>query len=322
MTGHEELGARPIPVILDCDPGHDDAIAILLAAASPAIDLRAVTTTFGNCSVDDATRNALRILTLAGETDVPVAQGAAQSLAGDAELGNYVHGRSGLDGPDLPEPALSVEALPAVELMERVLAEANEPVTLVATGPITNVANLIQRGAADPATIGEVIFMGGSVDRGNHTPTAEFNTYADPEALAVVLASGLPVRMVGLNLTHQALATPAIVDRMRAMDHQVGRVAAAWMGFFGSSYRAIWEFDAPPVHDPCTVAALIQPDVVEWRRAFVAVELRGEWTRGTTVVDLHDRYRRPANADVAMTLDVAAYWKLVLGAIDVLGRRA
>lgn len=322
MTDSEGPGPRPIPVILDCDPGHDDAIAILLAVASPAIDLRAVTTTFGNCSVDDATRNALRILTLAGATDVPVAQGARQSLAGDTELGNYVHGVSGLDGPDLPEPGFPVEALAAVELMERVLAGATEPVTLVATGPITNVASLIQRGVADRATIREVIFMGGSVDRGNHTPTAEFNTYADPEALAVVLASGLPVRMVGLNLTHQALATPAVVDRMRAMDHQVGRVAAAWMGFFGSSYRKIWEFDAPPVHDPCTVAALIRPELVSWRRAFVAVELRGEWTRGTTVVDLHDRYHRSANAEVAMTLDTPAYWDLVLGAIDALGRRA
>ena len=322
MTGPEGSGARPIPVILDCDPGHDDAIAILLAVASPAIDLRAVTTTFGNCSVDDATRNALRILTLAGATDVPIAQGARQSLAGDTELGNYVHGVSGLDGPDLPEPGFSVEALTAVELMERVLAVATEPVTLVATGPITNVARLIQRHVADPATIREVIFMGGSIDRGNHTPLAEFNAYADPEALAVVLASGLPIRMVGLNLTHQALATPAVVDRMRAMNHQVGRVAAAWMGFFGSSYRAIWEFDAPPVHDPCTVAALIRPDLVNWRRAFVAVELRGEWTRGATVVDLHDRYHRPANADVAMTLDTPGYWDLVLGAIDALGRRA
>lgn len=322
MSGPEGRGSRPIPIILDCDPGHDDAIAILLAVASPTIDLRAVTTTFGNCSVDDATRNALRILTLAGATDVPVAKGAPGSLAGDTELGNYVHGVSGLDGPDLPEPGLAVEARTAVELMERVIAEATEPVTLVATGPITNVASLLQRGVADQAAIREVIFMGGSVDRGNHTPTAEFNTYADPEALAVVLAAGLPVRMVGLNLTHQALATPAVVDRMRAMDHQVGRVAAAWMGFFGSSYRAIWEFDAPPVHDPCTVAALIQPDLVGWRRAFVAVELRGEWTRGTTVVDLHDRYRRSTNAEVALTLDAPGYWDLVLGAIDALGRQA
>jgi pyrimidine-specific ribonucleoside hydrolase len=308
-----------IPIVLDCDPGHDDAIAVLLAVGSPAIDLRAVTTTFGNCSVEDATRNALRILTLAGATDIPVGRGASGSLSGSTELGNYVHGKSGLDGPDLPEPGFAASELTAVELIERVLADADEPVTLVATGPITNVATLLRRDAVDRSRIREVIFMGGSVDRGNHTPTAEFNTYADPEALAIVLGSGLPVRMVGLNLTHQALATPEVVARMHAMEHHVGQVAAEWMGFFGSSYRAIWEFDAPPVHDPCTVAALIWPELIGWRRCFVAVETAGEWTRGTTVVDLHGRYQRPPNADVAITLDSAGYWDLVLGTIDGLG---
>lgn len=311
---------RPIPVIIDCDPGHDDAIALLLAVGSPEIDLRAVTTTFGNCAVEDATRNALRILTLAGATDVPVGMGAPRSLNGSTELGNYVHGVSGLDGPDLPEPGFAASQLPAADLIEHVLADAHEPVTLVATGPITNIATLLRRQAIDRAKIREVIFMGGSVDRGNHTPTAEFNAFADPEALAIVLQSGLPVRMVGLNLTHQALAAPEIVARMRTMEHRIGRVAAEWMGFFGSSYRAIWEFDAPPVHDPCTVAALIRPDLIGWRRCFVAVETRGEWTRGTTVVDLHNRYGRPPNADVAITLNAPGYWDLVLGAIDALGK--
>ncbi len=311
---------RPIPIVLDCDPGHDDAIALLLAVQSPRIDLKAVTTTFGNCSVEDATRNALRILTLAGATAVPVAQGASGSLAGTSELGNYVHGVSGLDGPGLPEPAFAAMELSAVEMIEQVLATATEPITLVATGPITNVATVLQRGVADRSRIREIIFMGGSVDRGNHTPTAEFNTFADPEALAVVLESGLPIKMVGLNLTHQALATPEIVARMRAMNHHVGRVAAEWMGFFGSSYRSIWAFEAPPVHDPCTIAALIRPDVIKWQRCFVAVETAGEWTRGTTVVDLHGRYHRTANVDVAMSLDVDAYWDLVLDAIDSLGK--
>lgn len=308
-----------MPIVLDCDPGHDDAIALLLAVASPEIDLRAVTTTFGNCAVEDATRNALRILSLVGSTMVPVAQGASHSLAGTAELGNYVHGASGLDGPEMPEPAFGLSPLPAVELIEQVLALADEPVTLVATGPTTNLAHVLERDRVNRGRIAGIVFMGGSTERGNHTPTAEFNAYADPEALAIVLASGLPVRMVGLNLTHQALATPEVVARMQAMDHLVGRVAAEWMGFFGSSYRALWEFDAPPVHDPCTVAALILPELITWRRCFVAVETGGEWTRGTTVVDLHDRYRRSPNAEVAITLDVRAYWDLVLHALDTLG---
>ena len=308
------------PVMLDCDPGHDDAVAILLAVASSRIDLRAVTTTFGNCAVEDATRNALRVLALAGAPDVPVAQGAAGPLSAELELGNYVHGASGLDGPELPDPDREPVDKPAVEMIREVLQESAEPVTVVATGPMTNVGRLLLDRPEAVRQIREVIFMGGSTERGNHTPAAEFNTYADPEALDVVLRSGVPVRMVGLNLTHQALATEDVVRRMNAMGHRVGRVCAEWMGFFGSSYNRIWEFDSPPVHDPCTVAALIDPDVIEWREAFVAVELEGRWTRGATVVDLHGRWpEHEPNARVAMKLDVQKYWDLVLAEVDALG---
>lgn len=316
-----ELASGPIPIIHDCDPGHDDAIAMLLAVQSPRIDLRAVTTTFGNCSVDDATRNAMRVLTLARATSTPVARGADGPLIGATELGNYVHGKSGLDGPELPEPRLELSSITATDLMLHILSSSREPVTIVATGPITNVARLLRDHSEIKGKIGRIIFMGGSADRGNHTPTAEFNTYSDPEALAIVLASGLPVSMVGLNLTHQALATPGVVERMRAMNHEVGRIVADWMGFFGSSYRAIWEFESPPVHDPCTMAALIRPDLITWRECFVAVETTGEWTRGTTVVDLYGRYGKPANVRVAMELDVDGYWELILSAIDALGSK-
>lgn len=311
--------ATPVPVVLDCDPGHDDAVAILLAVASPAVDLRAVTTTFGNCSVEDATRNALRVLTLVGAHDVPVGAGAAGPLRGEAALGNYVHGLSGLDGPAMPEPAFAARPEGAVAVLAEAVSSADRPVTVVATGPITNVATLLTEHPGIAGSIAEVIFMGGSTERGNHTPTAEFNTFADPEALDVVLRSGLPVRMVGLNLTHQALATPEVVARMLALDTAVGRTCAEWMGFFGSSYRALWEFEAPPVHDPCTIAALVRPGLLTWRDAFVAVELEGRWTRGTTVVDLHHRYPDAPNARVAMTLDAEGFWDLVLDAVDRLG---
>lgn len=311
----------PRPIIIDCDPGHDDAIAILLAVAEPEIDLRAVTTCFGNCSLEDATRNALQILDLAGAADVPVAAGASAPLVGDATLGNYVHGGSGLDGPELPPPSRSVVDEGAVDLISRVLANSEDPVTLVVTGPMTNIGRLLTERPPARDSIAEIIFMGGSTERGNHTPAAEFNTFADPEALDVVLRSGYPVRMVGLNLTHQALATPEIVDRMRRQKHDLGRIAAEWMGFFGSSYHRVWDFAAPPVHDPCTIVPLIDPRLIEWQHAFVAVELRGEWTRGETVVDLHHRYVGEApNAEVAIHLDSAGYWDVVLAALDRLGR--
>lgn len=311
---------RPVSILLDCDPGHDDAVAILLALGSPQVRLLGISTCFGNCAVEDATRNAQRVLALAGRADVPVAVGAAGPLVGDVALGNYVHGVSGLDGPPLPEPAADPVAEDAVAFLRHRLLEAAEPVTLVVTGPMTNAGRLLRDHPEVADRIAEVVFMGGSTERGNHTPTAEFNTYADPEALDVVLRSGVPVRMVGLNLTHQALATPEVVERMRAIPTGIGRTCAAWMGFFGDSYHRLWEFDSPPVHDPCTIAALIDPDVVEWREAFVAVELDGTWTRGTTVVDLHRRYPdQPVNARVAVRLDADRYWDLVIDALHRLG---
>ena len=309
----------PIPIIIDCDPGHDDAIALLLAIASPKVNLLGVTTCFGNCAVEDGTRNALRILTLAGETAIPVAQGASGPLIGSTALGNYVHGTTGLDGPDIPEPAFAASEMPAVELLKTLIEQSPEPVTLVVTGPMTNAAELLRDHPQIIGNIHEIIFMGGSTNGGNHTPSAEFNTFADPEALQHVIDSGVPLRMVGLNLTHQALATPDVVERMRNMNHQLGQVCAEWMGFFGSSYESVWSFQSPPVHDPCTVAALINPSVIQWRKSFLAVELEGKWSRGETIVDLHNRYLLTSNAEIALTLDRDAYWELVLNSINELG---
>lgn len=311
-----DASSSAIPVILDCDPGHDDAIAILLAVASPELELLAVTTTFGNCSVKDATRNAIQVLDLARRADIPVAAGAAGPLSGRRELGNYVHGASGLDGPKLLTPSRIADSRSALQLMAWALESASQPVVMVATGPLTNVAALLKARPDLTACIREVIFMGGSTERGNHTPAAEFNTYADPEALDLVLRAGVRVHMVGLNLTHQALATREVVDRMRAMPHVLGQTTAAWMNFFGSSYRRIWDFQSPPVHDPCTVAAVLKPDLIGWRECFVAVELNGTWTRGATVVDLFDRLGQRPNCSVAMTLDAPGYWDLLLDAID------
>lgn len=312
--------SSPTPIILDCDPGHDDAIAILTAVGSPSVDLRAVTTVFGNCPVTSATRNALQVLSLAGAEDVPVAEGASEPLVGRAHFGNYVHGVSGLDGPKLPSSGVEKSGHTAVQLIVDELSHASEPVTIVAIGPLTNIANVLTEYPKLVDKVQEVIFMGGSTERGNHTPYAEFNTYADPEALDILLKSDVTKKMVGLNLTHQALATPEVVQRMQEMQHRVGKTAAEWMGFFGSSYKSIWEFDAPPVHDPCTVASLIVPDLIEWRDSFVAVETEGTWTRGATVVDLYRRWEEhDSNTSVAITLDVSTYWDTVLAAIDSIG---
>jgi inosine-uridine nucleoside N-ribohydrolase len=299
------------PVLLDCDPGHDDAIAILLAAGRrDAIDLRAVTTVAGNAELEKVTLNARRVMTLAGLHDVPVAAGAAAPRIGELITALDVHGQSGLDGADLPAPRVALDPRDAVDLMiER------GPATVVATGPLTNIAALLERA---PEAVAEIVWMGGSTERGNTRPYAEFNALVDPEAAEIVFSSGVPVTMVGLNLTHQAQATPAVVERLRAVGNPAADAAVGWMTFFGESYLSVFGFEGPPVHDPCALALLIDSSLVRFVDAFVAIETEGRWTRGATVVDLHGRLGRPANARVAMELDVPRFWDLVVEAIAAL----
>jgi inosine-uridine nucleoside N-ribohydrolase len=301
----------PTPVLLDCDPGHDDAIAILLAAGRrDAIDLRAVTTVGGNAELEKVTLNARRVLTLAGVDDVPVAAGAAGPRRGDLVTALDVHGQSGLDGAELPEPAMELDPRGAVELM----AERG-PATVVATGPLTNVAALLEHA---PDAVSEVVWMGGSTERGNTRPYAEFNAMVDPEAAEIVFASGKPVTMVGLNLTHQAQATDAVIERFRALGTPVGQAVIGWLSFFADTYREVYGFGGPPVHDPCALALVIDPTLVRSDEVFVAIETEGRWTRGATVVDVHGRFGRPPNARVAMELDAPRFWDLVVDAVAAL----
>ncbi len=206
-----------VPVILDCDPGHDDAFAILLAAGSPLADLRAITTVGGNGTLAAVTQNALKVCTLAGIRDVPVSAGAAGPLHGELHTAADIHGESGLDGPDLPDADVELDPRPAIELMADVLREADEPVMLVPTGPLTNVANLLTAAPDVRERIAGIVWMGGARGRGNRTPYAEFNAWVDPEAAEIVVASGVPFTLVGLQLTHQALATPEVVERIRGV---------------------------------------------------------------------------------------------------------
>jgi inosine-uridine nucleoside N-ribohydrolase len=301
----------PTPVLLDCDPGHDDAIAILLAAGRrDAVDLRAVTTVGGNAELEKVTLNARRVLTLAGVEDVPVAAGAAGPRRGDLVTALEVHGQSGLDGAELPEPAMELDPRGAVELM----AERG-PATVVATGPLTNVAALLEQA---PDAVSEVVWMGGSTERGNTRPYAEFNAMVDPEAAEIVFASGKPVTMVGLNLTHQAQATDEVIERFRALGTPVSEAVIGWLSFFADTYREVYGFGGPPVHDPCALALVIDPTLVRSDEVFVAIETEGRWTRGATVVDVHGRFGRPPNARVAMDLDVSRFWDLVIDAVAAL----
>ncbi len=306
----------PTPLVLDCDPGHDDAVALLVAGASDALDLRAVTTVGGNQILDKCTRNACRVLSAAGLTHVPVAAGAAGPLERPLVIADDVHGESGLDGPRWGEPTVNPVDVDAVELLRLTISTADQPVVVAATGPLTNIAALLTTHPEVSANIREISWMGGSTARGNVTPLAEFNAAVDPEAVRVVLDSGLAVTMCGLDVTHQALATDEVLATLRALDTPLGNLVVELLTFFAGTYRDIFGFAAPPVHDPVAVARVIDPTLVRAVRANVEIETRGAWTTGATVVDLHGNSgRQPSNVDVALDLDAERFWKLVVGSV-------
>ncbi len=306
-------------MIIDCDPGHDDALALLLAAGDPRLRLLGVTTVAGNQTLEKTTRNALRILAVAGVADVPVAAGCDRPLVGDLTVAEDIHGSSGLDGPDLDVPVAAVADVHGVELMRRLIVGAAEPVTLIATGPLTNVALLLRSHPEVTPHVRRIVFMGGSTDRGNTTPYGEFNIVTDPEAADIVLRSGLPATMIGLNVTHQALATAEIIAEFQGLGTRLGTICADLMMFFAGAYQRVFGFEHPPVHDPIAVAAVIDPSMVRTVAAPVAVELAGTYTRGATVVDLHRRTARIPNADVAVGLEVDAFWRLLMAAVRQVG---
>ena len=308
----------PTPIILDCDPGHDDAMAILLAAAHPAIELLGITTVSGNGSLDKVTYNAQRICALANIV-VPIAKGANDPLAGKASAAPTIHGVSALDGAELPEPTFELSPLTAVELIADLVRNCNRKVTLIPTGPLTNIAMFLQAHPELHERIEHISFMGGSTERGNWTPYAEFNIWADPEAADIVLRSGLPLIMSGLNITHQALATPEVLNRISALNTQLAHTIVDLLKFFADTYRDVFAMPDPPVHDPVALAIIIDMSVAQLVSAPVSVELTGELTRGATVVDLHGTTGQNANVDVAMELDVEKFWNLMIAAIDSLG---
>jgi pyrimidine-specific ribonucleoside hydrolase len=304
-----------IPIILDCDPGHDDALAIALAVARPELDLLAITTVAGNAPLDRTTRNALRVLTLLGREDIPVAAGADRPLVREPWVPVEFHGDSGLDGADLPEPAAGPIERTAVELMCAVVRDAVAPLTLVATGPLTNVALFLRAAPAAHERIASISLMGGSLGAGNTTAAAEFNIWADPEAAAIVFESGIPIAMSGLDVTHQALVLPADIARLDGLGTRAGRVFADLMRFFAIHHQDRYGWDGPPIHDAVAVAWLADPDLVVGRRMRVDIETTGIHSRGRTVADEEGLAGRPLNAEVGVTIDRERLIEMVVDAV-------
>jgi inosine-uridine nucleoside N-ribohydrolase len=300
-----------IPVILDCDPGHDDVFALWLASGHPGIDLRAVTTVGGNVPLVHTSRNARIALSVAGVTDVPVAAGAAGPLSRDLQTAEWIHGENGLGGPRLPEPTVPLDPRTATELMVSVLAEALERVTIIATGPLTNIATLLRDRPEAAERIREVVWMGGSTGRGNATPYAEFNAWVDPQALAIVVGSRIRFTMVGLNVTHRALVTTAVRERLAAVGNRTAAFGDELLEYFCRTNQEVFGLPDGPLHDPVAVMAVAEPDAVQRVHTRLDVELAGTETVGATSVDLDGILHREPNAWVAMSLDVDRLWVAV-----------
>jgi inosine-uridine nucleoside N-ribohydrolase len=301
-----------VPVLLDCDPGHDDAIALLLALGSDELELRGVTTVAGNQTLEKTTANAIRVLELAERVEIPVAAGAVRPLVRDPRVAADVHGETGLDGPDLPPP----QAEPSPEHAVDFLAERVAGATLIATGPLTNVALLLAR--YPEAKPERIVLMGGAIAEGNVTPAAEFNIWADPEAAHRVFTSGLDVTMVGLDVTHRALVTPAHAGQLREAG-RIGTVVAELLEFYGGFHRAVYGWDGSPIHDAVAVAHVIDPELLEVERLNVRVDTESELCRGRTVVDLWRRTGLEPTANVAVAIDSQRFVDLLLHRLARLG---
>lgn len=306
---------KKIPVIIDCDPGHDDAIAIILALASDKLDVRGITTVGGNQTIEKTTNNALRVLRFI-DKDVPVAKGANMPMRRELEIAPSVHGDTGLDGPVLPEPIKEPIDLSAVELMAKIIEESDEKVTLVPTGPLTNIAIFLLAYPHLKSKIDRISLMGGAAIGGNWTAAAEFNILVDPEAADIVFKSGLPITMAGLDVTHKAKVYPEDIARIKNQGGRVAILVAELLEFFIRFHRDICGWDFAPLHDPCAVAWLINPDMFTSRKLNVMIDTEGEHTTGCTVTDFLGVTGRTPNVDVLLDVDRYQFIDMLIEAVN------
>lgn len=278
-----------------------------------------ITTVGGNSPLANTTRNALRVLALLGRSDVPVAAGAERALLRQSWIPVEFHGESGLDGADLPEPAAAPRPEGALGLAEALVVEAGRPVTIVATGPLTNVALLLRARPRIGEAIERICLMGGSLGEGNTTASAEFNIWQDPEAAAIVFESGIPVSMMGLDVTHRALVLEPDVARLEALGTRTSRVWADLLRFFAVYHRRRYGWDGSPIHDAVAVAHLAMPGLVTTTLLRVDVETRGELTRGRTVADREGLRGAPANVEAGVDIDRSRFVDLLVEAIASFG---
>lgn len=311
---------KPHPIIIDTDPGQDDAVAILLALASPELEILGMTAVAGNVPLALTEVNARKICELAGRSDVKVYSGAIRPMLRQLVTAEEVHGKTGLDGPVLPQPVMPLQSQHAVDyLVETLMHHPAGTITLCTLGPLTNVALALGREPRIASRIKQIVAMGGGYfEQGNVTPSAEFNIYVDPHAARIVFDAGIPITLIPLDCTHQALTTAKRVEAFRAMPNRSGPAVAALLDFFERFDENKYGTDGGPLHDPCVIAWLLQPELFQGRLVNVAIECESELTMGATVVDWWGITRRPRNATVLRNVNADGFFKLLTERIAAL----
>lgn len=302
---------KPLPLIIDCDPGQDDAIALMLAMASPEeLDLLGICAVAGNVPLVLTESNARRIRDVSGRPEVPVFAGCPRPMVKILETAEYVHGKSGIDGAGLADPSRPVEAAHAVDWLIETLRAADNPITLATLGPLTNVAMAIVMAPDIVEHISELVLMGGALALGNVTPAAEFNIYSDPHAAHIVFEAGIKLTMIGLDVTHQARATPARLEAIRAIGNPAAACVAGMLDFYGAQYLSTFG-EGAPLHDPCVIAFILRPDLFSGREMRVDIEISSPLTIGQTVCDVHARSGQTANANVLEYVNSDGFFELL-----------
>ncbi len=307
-----------IPVILDGDPGHDDAIAWVLARSRPELKILGVTTSSGNQTLEKTTYNAGRIMALIG-LDVPLAAGRQRPLLAEVMTAPSVHGKSGLDGPELLEPVREPVRMEAASLIADLIRKEEEKVVLIPTGPLTNIAAFLLLYPELKSRVRDIYLMGGGLAHGNWTPAAEFNILVDPEAADLVFRSGIPITMAGLDVTEKALIYPEDFKRIGAADNEVARIVAEWLEFFYLFHHNLG-YPGAPVHDAVAVTALVRPDLVVSRDLHVEIETGGAYSRGATVPDFYGVRGQKPNVRCLLDIDREAFVDLLVDAVAFYGK--
>ena len=297
-------------IILDCDPGHDDAVAIMLAAINPKIELLGITVVAGNQKLEKTVNNALKVCNHLN-LNVPVYSGMSRPMIREQLIADDIHGETGLDGPKFEELKIKAEDKHAVNFIIDTLMNSDEKITLVPTGPLTNIGMAIRFEPRIIEKINRIVLMGGSYQLGNMTPAAEFNILADPDAAHIVFSSGVKVVMMGLDLTRQASATKEVVEKIKSLNNKASKLFVDLMEFFAASQKNVFGWSAPPVHDPTTIAYIIDPECIEVKPMFCEIELWSEKSYGRTICDYFGILKKEPNVDVAVKLNFDRFWNLV-----------